>query len=208
MYKLSKTSKMPGKSFSLPTSTCKVGSILSMVKGSVCSSCYAKKGSYCYPAVKDLRQSNYDTYKDNSDAFYPTMKTIIEAEYLQTGVGFFRWFDSGDIQSKAMLMDIIRIAHALPKIKFWLPTKEIKVVYEILDFMGLNNIPFPDNLNIRCSVFMIDGEYKQFVSTLTQSRVITDESKLLKDEILCSGQCVSCNYSCWLSTKSVAYLKH
>lgn len=209
MYKLSKTSKMVGSSFSLPATTCKVGSILSEIKGSVCSSCYAKKGSYCYPSVRDLRQNNYDEYMNNPDSFYSSLKTIIQADYLKTGVGYFRWFDSGDVQSQAMLVDIIRIAKALPHIKFWLPTKEVKIVKDTLSALMANKISFPTNLNIRVSVFMINGEYNSSLPLgLTQSRVITKDITPQHDEIVCSGKCVACKCSCWDSTKNVAYIKH
>ena len=41
-----RTSKMPGLSYSLPAWECKTGSKLRKVKGSVCASCYALKGNY------------------------------------------------------------------------------------------------------------------------------------------------------------------
>ena len=48
-----RTSKMPGLSYSLPAWECKTGSKLRQVKGSVCASCYALKGNYTrYPAIK------------------------------------------------------------------------------------------------------------------------------------------------------------
>ena len=50
---MTRTSKMPGLSYSLPAWECQVGSKLRAVKGSVCSGCYALKGNYTrYPAIK------------------------------------------------------------------------------------------------------------------------------------------------------------
>ena len=115
MYKLSKTGKMPGKSWSIPAQLCKMGSKLSKIENSVCSKCYAKKGSYCYPTVKSLRQNNFDHYTNNMDTFVDDMKTIIQAEYLKTGIPYFRWFDSGDLQSHEMLMDIARGQNLSPR---------------------------------------------------------------------------------------------
>ena len=40
-----RTSKMPGLSYSLPAWECKTGSKLRKVKNSVCSMCYALKGN-------------------------------------------------------------------------------------------------------------------------------------------------------------------
>ena len=50
---MTRTSKMPGLSYSLPAWECQVGAKLRAVKGSVCSGCYALKGNYTrYPAIK------------------------------------------------------------------------------------------------------------------------------------------------------------
>ncbi len=50
---LTRTSKMPGLSYSLPAWECKTGSKLRKVPGSVCASCYALKGNYTrYKAIK------------------------------------------------------------------------------------------------------------------------------------------------------------
>ena len=50
---LTRTSKMPGLSYSLPAWECKTGSKLRKIKGSVCASCYALKGNYTrYKAIK------------------------------------------------------------------------------------------------------------------------------------------------------------
>ena len=56
---LTRTSKMPGLSYSLPAWECKTGSKLRKVKGSVCASCYALKGNYTrYKAI------NWEKLKD------------------------------------------------------------------------------------------------------------------------------------------------
>lgn len=43
---LTQTSKMPCKSYSLPTVACVTGFRMAQVAGSICSSCYANKGNY------------------------------------------------------------------------------------------------------------------------------------------------------------------
>jgi len=43
---LTQTSKMPCKSYSLPTEACETGFRMSKIAGSVCASCYADKGFY------------------------------------------------------------------------------------------------------------------------------------------------------------------
>ena len=48
-----KTTKMPGLSYSLPAWECKTGSRLRKITGSVCASCYALKGNYTrYTEIK------------------------------------------------------------------------------------------------------------------------------------------------------------
>ena len=50
---MTRTSKMPGLSYSLPAWECQVGAKLRKVPGSVCAGCYALKGNYTrYPALK------------------------------------------------------------------------------------------------------------------------------------------------------------
>ena len=50
---MTRTSKMPGLSYSLPAWECKTGAKLAKIKGSVCNGCYAMKGNYTrYPAIK------------------------------------------------------------------------------------------------------------------------------------------------------------
>ncbi len=212
MYKLSKTGKMPGKSFSIPATLCKTGAKLSLVEGSVCSKCYAKKGSYCYPAVKNLRQNNFDHYIENEETFVDDLKTLIQAEYLKTGVPYFRWFDSGDLQSYDMLVAIIRIAYLMPHIQFWLPTKEKTILNEVLTNFEDLKLQVPDNLAIRLSVYMIDGQYLDFKTSamrqVVQTRVISKDTEPLENELICYGDCFLCNYACWDTTNNVAYIKH
>ena len=68
--------------------------------------------------------------------------------------GFFRWHDSGDIQSLKHLTDICQIAKNLPNISFWLPTREYSIVAEYVKQNGA----FPENLTVRLSALMINGQ--------------------------------------------------
>ena len=43
---VTQTTKMPCKSYSLPTAACRTGYRMAQVKGSICASCYANKGNY------------------------------------------------------------------------------------------------------------------------------------------------------------------
>ena len=50
-----KTSKMPGLSYSLPAWACKTGAKLVKVSGSTCEGCYALKGCYVFKVVQDAQ---------------------------------------------------------------------------------------------------------------------------------------------------------
>ena len=67
---LTRTSKMPGLSYSLPAWECKTGSKLRKIKGSVCASCYALKG-------------NYTRYKAIKAAQYVRLKAIEDARWVE-----------------------------------------------------------------------------------------------------------------------------
>jgi hypothetical protein len=59
-----RTSKMPGLSYSLPAWECKTGSKLRKIPGSVCASCYALKGNYTrYKAIKEAQYRRLEAMK-------------------------------------------------------------------------------------------------------------------------------------------------
>ena len=89
---LTRTSKMPGLSYSLPAWECKTGSKLRKIKGSVCASCYALKGNYTrYKAIKAAQYVRLKALKDKR-WIAAMVAQIIRQKY-------FRWHDAGDIQS-------------------------------------------------------------------------------------------------------------
>ena len=123
---LTRTSKMPGLSYSLPAWECKTGSKLRKIKGSVCASCYALKG-------------NYTRYKAIKAAQYVRQK-------------YFRWHDAGDIQSMEHLYKIFRVCELTPETQHWMPTREAQFLSKIEN----PTIEVPSNLIIRMSSHMVD----------------------------------------------------
>jgi len=158
-------SKMLGSSFGLDPWQCKVGSELSKIPGSVCHQCYAKRGTGIYPSVKNGRANNTKhiiegVKKDNLKAWTESMIFLIEK---RANLGFHRWHDAGDLQGLSHYKAIIKIAEALPSIKFWLPTKEKKIINSHKGAM-------PGNLCVRLSGPMIDGlppKTRQGINTST-----------------------------------------
>lgn len=197
--KLSKASKMPCKSFSLPVNRDVCKGMLDN-KGNVkpiCKECYAAKGFYRMSTVKALREHNYKASK--SEYFIIDMVNLIENQK------YFRWFDSGDIYSDTFLADIYTICQATPKTKHWIPTKTRELFNQNL-WKKLESLP---NVTVRYSSPSIIGGFKdKHGSTVVQAL-----HKSTKELFYCpaskqEGKCKSCK-ACWnKNIKVVAYLKH
>jgi hypothetical protein len=147
-YSLSAPSKMPGFSYNIPAFRCKVGSLLRKVKGSICSKCYALKGRYVFQNVVNAMEKRFDSLAN--PLWVEAITFLIQKKEKS---GFFRWHDSGDLQGTWHLEKIVQVARLLPSIKFWLPTREYSVVTSYLK----EGKTIPDNLCVRLSALMIDG---------------------------------------------------
>lgn len=201
MPKLSAPSKMPCPSFSTPAAACITGAKLALIEGSVCHGCYAKKGNYRYKNVIEHRENNLRTL-ENLDLWRRSMIKLIKDN---DATGYFRWHDSGDINSAEHLKAIIDIAQALPDIKFWLPTKEKGILNQVRRQMQI-----PENLIIRLSMPMINQPPNdtswQLTSTVRTKDGITHgvECKAPDNK----GKCGTCR-ACWDKTISnITYIKH
>ena len=139
---LSAPSKMPGPAFNLPAADCITGAKLVKVPGSVCAGCYALKGRYRFNNVQSAlrRRAASLMHPDWIDA----MVALI------SGHEYFRWHDSGDIQSVEHLKRIFEVCKRTPDTKHWMPTREAR----FLRLMDPDIIP--SNLIIRMSSHMID----------------------------------------------------
>ena len=125
---LSAPSKMPSYAWSISAKRCDMGSKLAKIEGSVCNKCYALKGRYMFPMVQNALEKRYEKWAEDRDKWTNAMIYIMNTKKHIIKTGVFRWFDSGDIQGGAMLSDINTIAWSSPNIRFWLPTKEYKLV--------------------------------------------------------------------------------
>ena len=187
---LSAPGKMPCKSWSIPAIACNVGSKLAKLIGSVCSECYALKGMYMFPSTRDAMARRLAAFHKDPEAWAKAMAASIE----KTGNPHFRWFDSGDLQSEAMLSAIVEVAKATPKVKHWLPTKESKLVSRWLNKHG----ELPRNITLRVSAPMVDQEAPKASGGLRWfSTVFTDKPLGRRcpapDQ---DGECRDCR-ACW-----------
>ena len=200
-HTLSRPNKMPGHAYSIPAFRCKVGSQLRKVKGSICSKCYALKGRYVFQNVIDAMEKRFHSL---TNPFWTDAITFLINKKEKSG--FFRWHDSGDLQNVGHLEKIVQIAKNLPHIKFWLPTREYSIVSDYVEKIAKT---FPENLCIRLSAYMIDGQTPDSIAQKLGVQV----SGVSKDGYNCpaskqNNSCGDCR-ACWdTSVYCISYKQH
>lgn len=200
---VTKTSKMPCDSYSLPTEACITGAKMAKIKGSICNNCYANKGNYHRFKANILPMQNKRLESIQSDSWVDAMIKLINNQ------PFFRWHDSGDIQSIQHFDKICKIAEAMPNTKFWIPTREYDIIKEYVKTKTI-----PSNLIVRLSAMFTDKaviipKSLQHIQNITVSNVhskdpIGIECESYKHE----GKCNSCR-KCWdANYKTISYKIH
>jgi len=188
---LTRTSKMPGLSYSLPAWACQTGSKLRKVKTSPCYGCYAMKNNYIrYPAIKIAQYRRLAAIK--MEGWTRAMAVqILKQKY-------FRWHDAGDVQSHEHMAKIIEVCKLTPNTKHWLPTQERQYLPKPEDV--------PANLIIRLSRSKVDGPAGN--AWTHDSGVTTQEGERTCPAPDQGGACKDCR-ACWnKDIKSVIYGKH
>lgn len=201
---LSRPSKMPGFGYSIPAQACVTGAKLTQVEGSVCEGCYALRGNYGTPSVKMGLGKRLASL---SDPRWIDAMVYLLGYYVDANDAFFRWHDSGDLQSVDHLRQIIAVCIRTPSVKHWLPTREYSMVREYLSSGGT----IPDNLTIRLSAHMIDGAVPS-KDGLPHSSVSTSDA-VYPTAYQCPARhqdnaCGACR-ACWApDVAHVSYHKH
>ena len=137
-----RTSKMPGLSYSLPAWACKTGQKLAKIEGTPCYGCYAMKGNYTrYPAIKAAQYRRLEAIKHPD--WVAAMVAVIKRQK------WFRWHDAGDVQRPEHMQKILEVCRLTPDTKHWLPTQERQYLPDPEQV--------PDNLVIRLSRSKLDG---------------------------------------------------
>jgi len=188
---LTRTSKMPGLSYSLPAWACQTGAKLRKVKTSPCYGCYALKGNYTrYPAIRIAQYRRLAAIK--MEGWTRAMAVqILKQKY-------FRWHDAGDVQSHEHMAKIIEVCKLTPNTKHWLPTQERQYLPKPEDV--------PANLIIRLSRSKVDGPAGN--AWTHDSGVTTQEGQRTCPAPDQGGACKDCR-ACWnKDIKSVIYGKH
>ena len=200
---LSSPSKMPSYAWSISAKECNTGSKLAKVKGSVCYNCYALKGRYMFNNVQGALNRRLDAWSSDRDKWKDAMIYLKHNKQHIVNTGHFRFFDSGDLQGIDMLNDINTVAWASPNIRFWLPTKEYKLIKDYKETVA-------PNLTIIVSAPMIDKDYKGHTH---YSTVYTKDNLHMAKGYVCPASkqgnvCGSCR-ACWDDkVNEVSYVAH
>jgi len=186
---MTRTSKMPGLSYSLPAWACQTGAKLRKIPGTPCHGCYALKGNYIrYPAIKKAQYYRLDSLVH--DSWVMAMVAQIKRQK------WFRWHDAGDLQSVDHMNKIMEVCRLTPGTSHWLPTQERKY------------LPAPEavpsNLVIRLSGSKVDGPpstaWEHTSSVVTKGASCPAPAQ--------GGKCKECR-NCWnKKIKHVSYGKH
>jgi hypothetical protein len=200
---LSNPSKMPCHGYALPARRCRLGSFLQQLPKAICHYCYALRGRYVFRKVQAAMERRAESLTDRG--WVDAVTTLIH----RAGDRYFRWHDSGDLQSLEHLEKIIRVCKNLPRVRFWLPTREYQTV-EAYRRLGKR---IPSNLCIRLSAHLIDGKLPLRYG-LPVSAVSSGKNGIPRGSRICpapeqENRCGNCR-ACWdRSVRIVSYhLKH
>jgi hypothetical protein len=199
MIKLSKASKMPGRSWSLQAlDTCpgSIGDGGDLVPA--CSGCYATTGNYRFKNVRAPREHNREDWK-RAD-WVADMVTELDNDR------YFRWFDSGDVYDVRLARKILQVMQQTPWVQHWLPTR----MYKFSKFGDvLAEMSALPNVVVRFSSDSITGEVVKGPQTST----IATQETVPTDALVCGaytreGKCGPCR-ACWDKTVNVVcYIGH
>lgn len=190
---------MPGFSWDISAKMCNVGSKLRLVPGSPCHGCYALKGHFTFPKVREAHAFRLNAY--NTDPDWVLLMTI-RLLLLADKHSYFRWFASGDLQSRQMLSDINQVCHnTIGYVQHWLPTQERAIVSSFQGYLA-------PNLNVRISSTKVGETQRTMIRDVTTSSIAKEEVDATCPSFKQQNTCGACR-ACWDKTTShIVYLKH
>jgi hypothetical protein len=196
---LSWNDKMPGPSWGISAWNCQTGAKLADVPNSVCGVCYAMRNRFAQDVVQSALERRLEAMHD--PRWHEAMVFLVN-RYCRDG--HMRWFDSGDVQSPAMVHKIFDVAEATPRTSHWLPSREYGHAAD-----ALASRRRPRNLAYRLSAHIIDGEPPTAIAR--RLGLLTSSVKTVGFTCPASRQdnhCGSCR-ACWdQRITNVSYHKH
>ena len=154
--------------------------------------------------VQDALERRFNAWHSNREKWVDAMIYIMHNKKHIVDAGVFRFFDSGDIQGEDMLNDMNTVAWASPNIRFWLPTKEYKLISKY-------DTEIAPNLVIRVSAPTVDKDFNHTYDYI--STVYNKDNLHMANGHICpapkqGNQCGSCR-ACWSDKVSeVSYVSH
>ena len=187
---LSNPGKMPCHGYALPAQRCRIGSFLQHIPKAICHYCYALRGRYLFPRVRAAME------KRLASLAHPRWVEAVSTLIHRSGERYFRWHDSGDLQGLEHLQNIIQVCQNLPRVRFWLPTREYQTVEAYRRLGG----DIPPNLCIRYSAHLVDGP-APFRYGLPVGTVSSGKSNIPAGAHICPApkqdhKCGNCR-ACW-----------
>lgn len=197
---------MPCPSWGISPKHCMTGSRLRNTKGTVCEKCYACKGHYTMINTEHAHEQRLAALE------HPRWTDAMVAQILLHTDAFFRWFDSGDVQSKEHAEKILDVARRTPSVAHWIPSLELSIWNDVYGAI-------PRNVTVRISSPLIDKHRpnKTFNTSLvkhadkdTWTTLVQQNSQNLWHcpAPLQDNKCLACR-ACWdKDIKTVAYRQH
>ena len=222
---LSKTSKMPCRSYGITAKACQVGEAMKtmntklnitcphdvevlLLEGKLiptCILCYCDdRGNYRYPSVKSALNKRLESITD--PLWIEALVYMINNEQ-KKGKEYFRWHDSGDIQSLEHIEQIVVACICTPLVAHWLPTLEAgsHIAQFVKKYGSIDKI---DNLCVRASTPFINARPMPNGNTGVRASVVVADDRTLRQEMvefmdnnicpakLGDGTCGTCR-KCW-----------
>lgn len=141
----------------------------------ICKQCYARKAEYLYPNVLPYRRRQAK-YWDATPLQTRIEDFTLFLKRKRIPVKYFRWNESGDFKNLNDIREVIEIAKAFPKIKFYTYTHRTDLITMV------NRKRIPRNLNINVS----NKKYKG----LNEFKAVKEYSKGANR---CKGNCRICS---------------
>lgn len=220
---LSTPSKMPCYSWSIPAVTTCPGAKISMKRAgenAVCHECYATAGFYNMPSTTNAQLTRrawiaQSLAHDNGAEFVSVMVDMITQSVRAARVPLFRGHDSGDFYSVAYIRVWIKIARALPNVRFWFPTRSWVVPNLLEALQEFGNLP---NVSLRPSALALDEPapvISGFAAGTTVARSLPVMESLPGHKVCPAtvpGNSPKCAdngcFDCWDRESAKAYLLH
>ena len=157
------------------------------------SDCYARKGRFLFPNVKESMENNYQEYLLDSSRYFQEITDFIDNGLMS--YSYFRWHAAGDIVDSKYFGKMVEVANNLPRTSFLAFTKKFEIINEYIAAGG----SIPSNLHIVFSAwgdaFKLDNPYR-FPIAYVRFKDESKNSSIPEFATQCSGNCSNC-LQCW-----------